>query len=72
MIFQAFYWQPIFWCGLVAASEILASFSEFSATRQVGRSVIWALLVISITSVFVRIMTGWAKMMADRRRLGAL
>ena len=55
VIFQAFYWQPIFWCVLVAASEILASFSEFSVTRQVGQGVIWALLLISITIVFVRI-----------------
>lgn len=67
VILQAFYWQPLFWCVLVAASAILASFSEFSATRQVGRGVIWALLLISITIVFVRIMTGWVKILVDRR-----
>jgi len=67
VILQAFYWQPIFWCVLVAASEILASFSEFSVTRQVGQGVIWALLLISITIVFVRIMAGWVKMLTASR-----
>jgi len=71
VILQALNWQPLFWCGLVAASEILVSFSEFSVTRQLGQSVIWSLFLISITIVFVRIITGWVKRLVDRRSLAS-
>lgn len=71
VILQAFYWQPIFWCVLVVASAILASFSEFSAARQVGQEVVRALLLISITIVFVRIMAGWVKMLTAQSSLAS-
>lgn len=67
VILQAFYWQPIFWCALYAVSIILISFSEVSVIRQVGQGLVQSLLLISITIVFVRILTGWVKMLTAQR-----
>ena len=67
VILNAFTWQPMFWCLLVAASLILEGFSEISETRQLGSDIIGILLRISITIVLVRIMTGWVKMLTEER-----
>ena len=67
VILQAFYWQPIFWSVLYAASVILVGLSEVSEIRQMGQGLVQSLFLISITIVFVRILTGWVKMLTAQR-----
>jgi hypothetical protein len=71
VIFEAFYWQPIFWCVLIAGSQILVGFSEISQIRQVGQGVVRSLLLISITIILVRILTGWVRMLTSQKASGS-
>jgi small-conductance mechanosensitive channel len=67
VVIEAFYWQPIFWCVLIASSQILVGFSEVSQIRQLGQGILRALLLISITIILVRILTGWVRMLTAKK-----
>lgn len=67
VILNALTWQPIFWCILLAVSMILGGLSEISSERQLGSDIVSVLLRLSITIVLVRVMTGWVKMLTERR-----
>jgi small-conductance mechanosensitive channel len=67
VVLGAMHWLPLFWCVLIAAAMLLAGFSDVSVERQRGIQILWALLLISITIVAVRILTGWVNMLAEQR-----
>ena len=67
VILGALHWQPLFWCVLFGAALLLARLSDVSIQRQRGLEILWALLLISLTIVAVRILTGWLKMLTAQR-----
>jgi len=71
MVLHALFWLPIFWCMLFVALSILEGFSEVSAARRVGRSLVQALLIISIAFVIARVMVRWVKLMTSKQSLAS-
>jgi small-conductance mechanosensitive channel len=67
VILRSLHWQPLLWCVLFAIFLILASFSEVSVERQRGLEILWSLLLISVTIVGVRIMTGWVRLLTAQK-----
>ena len=63
----ALHWLPLSWCGLYGATMMLAGLSDVSIERQRGLEILWGLLLISITIVVVRILTGWVRMLTAQR-----
>lgn len=67
VVLSALHWQPLFWCAWYVVFLILTSFSDVSVERQRGLDILWSLLLISITIIAVRIMTGWVKMISAQK-----
>jgi small-conductance mechanosensitive channel len=67
VVLSALHWQPLFWCAWYVVFLILTSFSDISVERQRGLDILWSLLLISITIIAVRIMTGWVKMISAQK-----
>jgi len=67
VVLGAMHWLPLFWCVLLGAGMLLAGLSDVSITRQRGQEILWALLLISITIVAVRVLTGWVRILAAQR-----
>ncbi len=67
VILNALHWQPLFWCAWYVVFLILTSFSDISVERQRGLEILWALLLISITTIGVRIMTGWVRLISAQK-----
>ena len=67
VILNALHWQPIFWCAWYVVMSLMAVFSDVSVERQRGLEILWSLLLISLTIVGVRIMTGWVRLVSAER-----
>ena len=67
VLLNALRWQPLFWCILIVIFLILTRFSDVSVERQRGIEILWSLLLISITIVGVRILTGWVRLITAER-----
>jgi small-conductance mechanosensitive channel len=67
VILRALHWQPLFWSLLLMAALWLTSFSDISRERLLGTNILSGLLLISLTIVTVRIMTGWFRMVTTKR-----
>lgn len=67
VIYNALHWQPLFWCVWYVVMSLLANFSDVSVERQRGLEVLWSLLLISITIVGVRILTGWVRLVTAQK-----
>jgi len=71
MVLRTMFWLPIFWCTLFVALRILEEFSEVSVIRQVGRSLVQALLIVSIAFVIARIMVKWVRLLTSKQALAS-
>jgi small-conductance mechanosensitive channel len=67
VILGAMHWLPLIWCMLLSAAILLAGLSDVSIERQRGLEILWALLLISLTIVGVRILTGWVRILTEQR-----
>jgi small-conductance mechanosensitive channel len=67
VILHALHWQPLFWCVWYVVFLILTGFSDVSVERQRGVEILWSLLLISITIIGVRILTGWVKLITAQK-----
>jgi small-conductance mechanosensitive channel len=64
---NALHWQPLFWCVWYLVMLLLANLSDVSIARQRGLDILWSILLISITIVAVRIMTGWVRLLTAQK-----
>lgn len=67
VILSALRWQPIFWCAWYVVLLVLTAFSDVSIARQRGLQILWGLLLVSITIIGVRILTGWVRLITAQR-----
>lgn len=67
VVLHALHWQPLFWCIWYIVLLVLTSFSDLSIERQRGLEILWGLLLISITIIGVRVLTGWISLITARK-----
>lgn len=63
----ALFWQPLFWCLLIGIGLPIVNATNNPIARQQRLNIIFALFVISITIIIVRIAIGWLKLLAAKR-----